>query len=202
MEKRILVWDIPTRLFHWLLAASFTGAFLTAESEQYRDVHVALGYLLLALIGFRIVWGLVGTRYARFRSFAFRPSQVLSYLRSLLRGSPQHYVGHNPAGSWVIYGLLLLGLLTGITGYATYNELGGDAFEELHEAVASAMLALVALHVGGVIVSSLAHRENLVGSMLSGYKVGEAAQGIRNARWLIGTLLVAGAMALWIGVLW
>jgi cytochrome b len=202
MEKRILVWDIPTRLFHWLLAASFTGAFLTAESEQYRDVHVALGYLLLALIGFRIVWGLVGTRYARFRSFAFRPSQVLSYLRSLLRGSPQHYVGHNPAGSWVIYGLLLLGLLTGITGYATYNELGGDAFEELHEAVASAMLALVALHVGGVIVSSLAHRENLVGSMLSGYKVGEAAQGIRNARWLIGTLLVAGATALWIGVLW
>jgi cytochrome b len=202
MEKRILVWDIPTRLFHWLLAASFAGAFLTAESERYRDVHVALGYLLLALIGFRIVWGLVGTRYARFRSFAFRPSQVLSYLMSLLRGSPQHYVGHNPAGSWVIFGLLLLGLLTGITGYATYNELGGEAFEELHEAVASAMLALVALHIGGVMVSSLLHRENLVGSMLSGYKVGEAAQGIRNARWLTGTLLVAGAMALWIGVLW
>jgi cytochrome b len=201
MEKRILVWDIPTRLFHWLLAASFAGAFLTAESERYRDVHVALGYLLLALIGFRFVWGLVGTRYARFRSFAFRPSQVLSYLRSLLRGSPQHYVGHNPAGSWVIYGLLLLGVLTGVTGYATYNEPGGEAFEELHEAFASAMLALVTLHVGGVIISSLLHRENLVGSMLSGYKSGEAAQGIRNACWLTGTLLVAGAMALWIGVL-
>jgi cytochrome b len=202
MQKRILVWDLPTRLFHWLLAASFAGAFLTAESERYRDVHVALGYLLLALIGFRIVWGLVGTRYARFRSFVFRPSQVLSYLRSLLRGTPQHYVGHNPAGSWVIFGLLLLGVLTGVTGYATYNELGGEAFEELHEAVASAMLALVALHVGGVIVSSLLHRENLVGSMLSGYKAGEGAQGIRNARWLTGTLLLAGVMALWIGVLW
>jgi cytochrome b len=202
MEKRILVWDIPTRLFHWLLAASFAGAFLTAESERYRDVHVALGYLLLALIGFRIVWGLVGTRYARFRSFAFRPSQVLSYLRSLLRGSPQHYVGHNPAGSWVIFGLLVLGVLIGVTGYATFNELGGEAFEELHEAVASAMLALVVLHVGGVIVSSLLHRENLVGSMLSGYKFGEAAQGIRSARWLTGTLLVAGVTALWIGVLW
>ncbi len=149
MATRILVWDIPTRLFHWLLAASFAGAFLTAESERYRDVHVALGYLLLALIGFRVVWGLVGTRYARFRSFAFRPSQVLSYLRSLLRCSPQHYVGHNPAGSWVIYGLLLLGVLSGVTGYATYNELGGEAFEELHEAFASAMLALVTLHVGG-----------------------------------------------------
>jgi hypothetical protein len=64
------------------------------------------------------------------------------------------------------------------------------------------MLALVALHVGGVIVSSLLHRENLVGSMLSGYKAGEGAQGIRNARWLTGTLLLAGVMALWIGVLW
>ena len=202
MTTRILVWDIPTRLFHWLLAASYAGAFLTAESERYRDVHVALGYLLLALIGFRVVWGLVGTRYARFRSFAFRPSQVLSYLRSLLRGSPQHYVGHNPAGSWVIYGLLLLGVLSGVTGYATYNELGGEAFEELHEAFASAMLALVTLHVVGVIVSSLLHRENLVGSMLSGYKTGPAAEGIRNARWLTGTLLVAGAMALGIGVLW
>jgi cytochrome b len=73
MSTRILVWDIPTRIFHWLLAASFAGAFLTAESERYRDVHVALGYLLLALIGFRVVWGLVGTRYARFRSFAFGP---------------------------------------------------------------------------------------------------------------------------------
>jgi cytochrome b len=202
MSTRILVWDIPTRIFHWLLAASFAGAFLTAESERYRDVHVALGYLLLALIGFRVVWGLVGTRYARFRSFAFGPSKVLSYLRSLLRGSPQHYVGHNPAGSWVIYGLLLLGVLSGVTGYVTYNELGGEAFEELHEAFASAMLALVTLHVGGVIVSSLLHRENLVGSMLSGYKSGEALQGIRNARWLTGTLLVAGAMAVWIGVLW
>jgi len=202
MTTRILVWDIPTRIFHWLLAASFAGAFLTAESEMYRDVHVALGYLMLALIGFRVVWGLVGTRYARFRSFAFGPSRVLSYIGSLLRGSPQHYVGHNPAGSWVIYGLLLLGLVTGVSGYATYNDLGGEAFEELHEAFASAMLALVTLHVTGVIVSSLLHRENLVGSMLSGYKSGAAPQGIRSARWLTGTLLATGAMALWIGVLW
>jgi len=201
MTTRILVWDFPTRIFHWLLAASFAGAFLTAESERYRDVHVALGYLMLALIGFRFVWGLVGTRYARFRSFAFGPSRVLSYLGSLLRGSPEHYVGHNPAGSWVIYGLLLLGMLTGVTGYATYSDLGGEAFEELHEVFASAMLALVALHIAGVIVSSLLHRENLVRSMISGYKPGEAAQGIRSARWLIGSLLAAGAAVLWIGVL-
>ena len=200
MATRILVWDIPTRLFHWLLSGSFAGAFLTAESEIYRDVHVALGYLLLALIGFRIVWGLFGTRYARFRSFAFGPSRLLAYFKSMLRGSPQHYVGHNPAGSWVIYGLLLLGVLSGVTGYATYNEIGGDLFEELHAGVAYAMLVLVLGHVVGALVSSVLHRENLVRSMVSGYKAGETQQGIRHAHWLTGVFLLSGAMALWCGV--
>ena len=177
MATRILVWDIPTRVFHWLLAGSFIGAFVTAESEMFRDVHVALGYLLLALIGFRILWGIVGTRYARFSAFAFGPSKVLAYLKSLLTGSPQHYLGHNPAGSWVIYALLLLGVLAGATGYATYNEIGGEWFEELHEAFANSMLALVGVHVAGVVVSSLLHRENLVKSMINGYKQGDAHQG-------------------------
>jgi cytochrome b len=201
MATRILVWDIPTRLFHWLLVGSFAGAFVTAESETYRDVHVALGYLLLALIGFRIIWGLIGTRYARFRSFAFGPSRVLVYFKSLLRGLPQHYIGHNPAGSWMIYGLLLLGALSGVSGYATYNEIGGDLLEELHEVASNAMLLLVLGHVAGVVVSSVLHRENLVRSMVSGYKPGEADQGIRHAHWFMGILLLSGVMALWFGIL-
>jgi cytochrome b len=201
MTTRILVWDIPTRVFHWLLAGSFIGAFVTAESEMFRAVHVALGYLLLALIGFRIVWGIIGTRYARFSAFAFGPSKVLAYLKSLLTGAPQHYVGHNPAGSWVIYGLLLLGLLAGATGYATYNEIGGEWFEELHEVLSNMMLLLVGVHVAGVVVSSLLHRENLVKSMINGYKQGEADQGVRGAYWLIGAGLLAGAVVLWSGVL-
>ena len=201
MATRILVWDIPTRVFHWLLAGSFIGAFVTAESEMFRDVHVALGYLLLALIGFRIVWGIVGTRYARFSAFAFGPSKVLAYLKSLLTGSPQHYLGHNPAGSWVIYALLLLGVLAGATGYATYNEIGGEWFEELHEAAANSMLTLVGVHVAGVVVSSLLHRENLVKSMINGYKQGEAHQGVRGSYWLIGAGLLAGTVLLWSGIL-
>jgi cytochrome b len=197
MTTRILVWDVPTRVFHWLLAGSFAGAFLTAESEMFRDVHVLLGYTMLGLIGFRLVWGLVGTRYARFSSFLFGPSKVVAYLKSLLTGSPQHYVGHNPAGSWVIYGLLLLGLLSGATGYAVYNQTGGEWLEELHEAAANTMLALVAAHVAGVLVSSLLHRENLVRAMINGYKTGEAGQGVRRAHWLIGISLLTGAVALW-----
>ena len=95
---KILVWDLPTRLFHWLLAASFAGAFLTAESERYRDVHVLLGYTVLALLAFRLLWAFAGTRYARLSSFAFGPTAVMEYLKSLLRRRPIHYTGHNPAG--------------------------------------------------------------------------------------------------------
>ena len=107
MSEHILVWDAPTRVFHWLLAASFAGAFLTADSERWRDIHVLLGYTFAGLIGFRLVWGLIGTRYARFRSFLFRPRELFEYLRSLLTRSPRHYLGHNPAGSIAV--LLLLG---------------------------------------------------------------------------------------------
>lgn len=167
---RVLVWDIPTRLFHWLFASSFAGAFLTAESETTRDLHVLLGYVALGSIGFRLLWGFAGTRYARFRAFAFGPAQVVAYLKSLLRGSPQHHLGHNPAGSWAIYGLLLLGLVSSLSGYATYNQVGGDLSEALHEHLSNAMLALVVLHIAGVLVSSLLHRENLVRSMIDGYK--------------------------------
>lgn len=201
MANRILVWDVPTRVFHWLLAASFVGVFVTGDSEKWRDVHVALGYIMLALIAFRFIWGFVGTRYARFSSFAFGPARVVAYLKSLLSGSPEHYVGHNPAGSWVIYGLLSLGLLSGATGYAVYSEIGGEWLEELHELAANGMLALVAVHVGGVLVSSLLHRENLARSMVSGYKKGAGVQGIRRSHWILGTGLLAGAIALWSGII-
>ena len=196
----ILVWDAPTRVFHWVLALSFTGAFLTAESERLRDVHVVLGYTALAMIAFRVIWGLVGSRYARFRSFAVAPRAVLAYLKSLLGPRPQHFVGHNPAGSIVIYAILLLGVLTAVSGYANYNDLGGKWLEELHEGFANAMLAVVFVHVGGVIVASLLHRENLARAMVTGYKSGTPAEGIRSARWVVAAVLIAGIAALWVGV--
>jgi len=201
MANRILVWDVPTRVFHWLLAASFVGLFVTGDSEKWRDVHVALGYTMVALIAFRVVWGFVGTHYARFSSFAFGPGKVVAYLKSLFTRTPEHHVGHNPAGSWAVYGLLSLGLLSGVSGYLTYNEIGGEWLEELHEVAANGMLALVVVHVAGVLVSSLLHRENLVRSMISGYKRGEAVQGIRRKHWIVGTGLLAGAIVLWSGII-
>lgn len=170
MEQRIRVWDFPTRLFHWSLATSFTVAFVTAESERWRDIHVFAGYTLLGLITFRLVWGLIGSRHARFSDFVRGPAAVLRYLRSLLSSRPEHHVGHNPAGGLVIVLLLVLGLASGASGWATYNESGGEWLEELHEGLANAMLALVAVHLAGVAVASLIHRENLVKAMITGYK--------------------------------
>ena len=167
---RIRVWDLPTRLFHWLLAATFAGAWLTADSERWIGVHTTLGYAFAGLIGFRLVWGLVGPRYARFTSFVRGPAAVKRYLLSILTLRPEHHVGHNPAGGWAVLALLGLGALTALSGYATFNDFGGHWLEELHEGAAGAMLALVFVHVGAVLLSSLIHRENLVRAMWNGFK--------------------------------
>ena len=108
-DTKILVWDAPVRTFHWLLVGSFFGSYLTAESETWRLLHVTLGYTLGGLIAFRLVWGVLGTRYARFGSFVRSPSAVGRYLKTMVAGRPERYIGHNPAGGVAIVLLLLLG---------------------------------------------------------------------------------------------
>ncbi|MCC7547425.1 MAG: cytochrome b/b6 domain-containing protein [Burkholderiales bacterium] len=197
MTERVLVWDLPTRVFHWLLAAAFAGAWLTGDSERWRDLHMMLGYSVAGLIVFRILWGFVGSRYARFRSFLFRPAELLAYLRSLATRSPRHYLGHNPAGSIAVFLLLGLGLVTALSGYAYFQEWGGEWLEEVHEAAAVAMLAVVGMHIAGVIASSLLHRENLVRAMITGRKLGESGQGIARRYGAVALLLLAAGTALW-----
>ncbi len=166
----VKVWDILVRLFHWSFAACFAGAWLTAESERWRDVHVALGYTMLGLVAFRLAWGVVGPRHARFSSFVRGPAAIARYLRSLLAGRPEHHLGHNPAGAVAIVLLLALAAFAGASGWATYNDLGGHWLEETHEFLAGAMLAVVGVHLAGVAVASWLHRENLVAAMLTGRK--------------------------------
>jgi cytochrome b len=168
--RTVKVWDILTRVFHWSFAASFAAAWLTAESERFRDVHVVLGYGMLGLIGFRVLWGFVGPANARFASFLKGPAAVVRYLRSLLGEHPEHHLGHNPAGALAIVLLLALGLATIAAGWATYNGLGGEWLSESHEILAGTMLAVVGVHIAGVVLSSWLHRENLVAAMLTGRK--------------------------------
>jgi cytochrome b len=195
---RVLIWDLPVRVFHWALAASFAGAYWLSETERLRNIHVMFGYTVLALVAFRLTWGFVGTRYARFRTFLFSPREVLGYVRSLFRRSDPRYLGHNPAGSLAIWAILGLAALTGITGYATYNEIGGDAVEEIHEVLANSWLWVVGIHIGGVILSSLLHRENLVGAMITGYKRAGADAGVRGTfAAIVGVGLLAGVLGYW-----
>ena len=197
--RRARVWDLPVRVFHWALAGSFAGAYLLAESERWRHVHVMLGYTVLGLIAFRLMWGLIGTRYARFKSFAFSPLAALRHLRDEAAGRGRAYLGHNPAGSWAVYGLLLLGAATAITGYLTFNEIGaGETLEEVHEVLAGAWLALVVLHVLGVIFSSVMQGESLVRAMWTGYKKTGAAEGPQPRPYRgLGVALAAAILGFW-----
>jgi cytochrome b len=175
----------------------FAGAWASAESESWRLLHVTLGYTMAGLLAFRLAWGLVGTRHARFANFVRGPAAVARYLGSLLRGAPAHHVGHNPAGAWAIVGLLALTAVVAASGWAAFDGLGGEWLEELHDATAHAMLALVAVHVAGVLVGSWLHRENLVRAMVSGRKAARPGDGARRAWRSVAALLLVAVLAFW-----
>jgi cytochrome b len=196
-RRDILVWDWPVRVFHWLMVICFAGAWVSAESERWRLVHVSLGYTMAALVAFRLLWGLVGSRHARFASFVRGPRAVLAYLKSLPGAHPQAHTGHNPAGALAV--LLLLGLTLGVTGagWAAYNDLWGNVTEDLHEGLANFMGLVVLVHVAGVVVSSVLHRENLVRAMLSGHKQGRPDEGIRRSRPALALVMLAAVLGFW-----
>lgn len=197
-RSAILVWDFPVRVFHWLMVFCFAVAYLTSESEQWRTVHVTLGYTMAGLIVFRLVWGFIGSRYARFSDFVRGPAAVAGYLRSLLQGKPQHFLGHNPAGALAILGLLALGAATAASGWIALQEFSAELWEEVHETFANLMLALVLVHVAAVIASSRLHHENLVASMFNGKKTGAPEQGLRRGWHSIGWLVLLCVAAFWL----
>lgn len=196
-KRNITVWDLPVRVFHWLMVLSFAGAYLTAESERWRLVHVTLGYTMAGLVAFRVLWGLFGTRYARFSEFVRGPAAVRDYLQSLIQRRPQHFLGHNPAGAVAILALLALTVAVAWSGWATLYERGGDVMEEAHELMANVMLGLVIVHVAAVFVSARLHRENLVAAMIDGRKSGTPEQGIGRTAKLLGLLLLVAVLGFW-----
>ena len=193
----IRVWDAPTRVFHWLLVLSFAGAYLTSESERWSLVHITLGYTLGGLITFRLIWGFVGTRYARFTSFVKGPSEVLQYAKSMATLKPKHFVGHNPLGAVAIVLLIVSGIAIVVTGYAAFNEIGGEWVAELHEIASHIMLILVGIHIVGVIAASWLHKENLARAMVNGFKQGKAADGISRVWVSVAVVLVAAVLGFW-----
>ncbi len=182
MNDRILVWDLPLRIFHWLLVTAFIVAYVT--EEDWLTVHVWSGYSIGCLLLFRFVWGFFGNRYARFASFLCLPSAAISYLKEVAGLKAKRYLGHNPAGAWMIVLLLAFLLLTTLSGLAVYAAdqgagplagfIGGEhekLWEEAHEFFANFTVVLIVFHIVGVLMESFIHGENLVRSMWNGYKV-------------------------------
>lgn len=166
------VWDLLVRVFHWSLVAAFAVAWLTGD--ELDRLHELTGYVIMALLGVRIVWGFVGSAHARFADFVYRPSRVIGYLADAARLRARRYLGHNPAGGAMVIALLLVLAATAGSGFAMTTDAFHDAHwvEEVHEVMAHVAILLVGLHVAGVAVSSFGHRENLVRSMITGRKRG------------------------------
>lgn len=166
----VRVWDPLVRIFHWSLVGLFTFAFLTGD--EWQKPHETAGYVIAGLIGFRVIWGFVGSRHARFASFIYRPSTVAGFLTDTARMKARRYLGHNPAGGLMVIALLLVLAAISLSGFmmTTNAYWGVEWVEELHEASAFAALGLIGLHVGGVIVAGFEHGENLVRAMVTGRK--------------------------------
>ncbi len=206
--QSILVWDLPLRLFHWLLATSFVGAWLTSESDQWLSLHTFFGYLMIGLIGFRLVWGLTGSRYARFSSFLYGPRAGLKYLQQGIAGSAARHLGHNPAGSQAVFLLLGLGLVAAFSGLfvqggeeqhgaaaGVFGYTLGKVVKEGHGFLADLMLLMVFGHLAGVVWESRLHKENLARSMVTGLKMAEPGAAAAAPHKLIGLLLLAAVVA-------
>lgn len=177
----VKVWDPLVRVFHWSLVFFFLLAFVTGDDWQ--NLHARAGYAVAMLVGFRLLWGLFGTRYARFRNFVKSPGTVLGYLRDMLALKPPRYLGHNPVAAVMIIALLASISLVAFSGMVLIASEGqgplagtllasldGETMEEVHEFFANLTLLLVFAHVAGVLVSSALEGENLVRAMITGRK--------------------------------
>jgi cytochrome b len=183
-SSQIKVWDPFVRFFHWALVSAFTIAYIT--EEDFLTVHSWAGYLILSLLCIRFVWGFIGTRYARFSDFAYSPENIIQFLKDTLRLSAKRYLGHNPAGGAMIFLLMSSLLLTTASGvillgaeehagpvaywFVQPESMWADILEEVHEFLANFTVFLVFIHIAGVLVESLIHKENLASSMVTGFK--------------------------------
>lgn len=168
-----LVYDLPTRLFHWLFAALFVTAFIIAknvdsESPAFAN-HMLFGMTLSFIVILRVIWGLVGSQYARFSSFALHPAKLIQYFTDMLSGQSKRSAGHNPASSWVAVVMMILALSLGISGYLMSTGLN-EELEDIHEILANSFVIVAILHVAGVLMHTVQHKDPIALSMIDGKK--------------------------------
>ena len=196
--KTTRVYDWPTRILHWLFAGSFVAAFFIAKSfddeSAYFPVHMLLGLALVGVVSLRVVWGFIGSRYARFSSFRLRPADLVTYLKNMLGGKGERFLGHNPASSWAAITMMALTLALGITGYLMTAVGNQELIEEVHELLANAFFVVVVAHVAGVLLHTMIHRDWIGLSMIHGGKRPvEQEPGIARNHWAVGLLVLSMA---------
>lgn len=209
-----LVWDLPVRLMHWALVLAVAGAWLTQELEgDYFQWHIRCGYVVVVIAVVRLVWGFVGTRYARFSSFVRGPGAVWQYIKSFVSGGADKYAGHNPLGALGVVALLALLLAQSITGLFSNDEImntgplfgyvsrnTSNALTGWHERLFDVLLAVIAIHVAAAFSYLLWKRQNLIWPMLTGRKPvadvtqDQAISGSRVLLWLVLVALATGAL--------
>jgi len=204
---RVFVWDISVRLFHWSLVALIVGLFITAEvMDGAIELHAKFGRAVIVLVLFRLMWGFVGSSYARFTQFINSPIDVISYARSLLGQKPQFIAGHNPLGGWMVVVLLITVLTQATLGLFANDDIlfdgplsyliskdTSDLITGLHADLFAVLLVLVGLHVAAIVWHKLFKGEDLISAMFSGYKELPPGVDAENARggslWLALALL-------------
>jgi cytochrome b len=198
--NKILVWDIPARLFHWAFAASLTASigigFLVDEEQPLFQLHMIFGIIAMFLLVVRVVMGVVGSRHSRFSSYPVHPRELMGYLISAAVSKTKLYAGNNPGSAMaaVLMFLLVPALFLSGIGY------GGESIEELHEALAWALVAVIAMHLAGLAWHTFRHRENISLAMITGNKTGKPEDAIASAHAVWGVILLIGA-GLWIAAL-
>jgi cytochrome b len=212
-DRSILVWDLPTRLFHWLLLILVIVSFVTGYTGGlWMQYHVWSGCSILGLLIFRLVWGLIGGRYARFSSFVRGPGTALRYASGLLHRVAQQYLGHNPLGGWSVLAMLTALLIQAITGlfanddifttgplYSWVSKATSDWLTHIHRLNQEVILLLVGLHVAAVLFYLFIKGENLIIPMLTGRKRAHEEDAASTNRWGLAAL-IAGVLAF--GIYW
>ena len=209
----VRVWDLPTRLYHWSQAALVATALITGfvAPAWWMGIHVWVGYGLVALIVFRLVWGVYGSHFSRFANFIHAPAAILAHARKLIRGEPAGSIGHTPLGSLMVFALIAVIALIGITGLLALGGMEnqgplaafvgfstGAAAREAHKLASLVVIGLIGLHLVGVFVESWLGRENLIAAMLTGRKpVAVIAAFVRRqpARHATAAIVIAVVLA-------
>ncbi len=191
---RIFAFDIPTRLFHWIMATLFISAYMIVEFVDSEEVlfsyHMILGLTLAVAVILRIIWGFLGSEYARFTSLHLNPKDAINYFLNLHK-SKTLYAGHNPASSWILIIMILLALGLASTGTLMALDVYKSTVEEIHELLADAFLFSVIAHILGIIIHTVLHKDPIALAMIHGQKsTTENANSIRRSHWAIGILFI------------